>query len=105
MTNKLQKFMKKIGKLDKNDYTIEIKSTEWLTTQIPDFFIVLKDYDEETSQYIDYTNRTAVDNLKEWLEENCTTYNHYGILKECRYYYFRKEGFLVHVEYLSSPLV
>lgn len=105
MTTKLQKFMKKVTKMDKADYSINLISTKWLMTDTPDFFIVLNDYDKEFSQYIDYVYRKGVDNLIEWLRENCDTYTHYGIEEECHRFYFRKENFLVNVEYLSSPLV
>ena len=102
MINKLQKFMKKVAKLNKLDYTIalsEVDSNYYLAK----FDIVLIDYSQTCKLYVDYTDRKSVDNLIEWLGENCEIIESYG--KDdgnCRYYFEEVDGFVVDVAYMSN---
>lgn len=99
MTNKLQEFMKKVGKLNKNDYSIEILRTKKKSEYSVIFHIIFIDYDEKLKVYRDYKNRDRVDNLKEWLEEECTQYEPKAHDK-C-IYYFDADSFIVDIEYTS----
>ena len=101
MTNKLQNFMKKIGKLNKSDYAITLSNAD--SYYLVEFDILLIDYSQTCKLYVDYINRKSIDNLVEWLGENCDTIESYG--KDdgnCRYYFEGVDDFVVDVAYLSN---
>ena len=101
MASELQKFMKKIAKMDKNDYTITLSNAD--SYYLVEFDILLIDYSQTTKLYIDYINRKSVDNLVEWLGENCDTIESYGKDDGNRRYYFEGvDDFVVNVAYLSN---
>ena len=102
MANELQKFMKKIGKLDKNDYTIEIRPVENSLEYLVEFHVVLLDYDNEFKVPVDYENKDRVDNLMMWLQKESDGYELSGRHKPYYYrYYFDADKFVVSLEYLS----
>ena len=101
MASELQKFMKKIAKMDKNDYSIEILPTKEKSEYSAQFHIVFVDYDKESKVYRDYKNRDRVDELKEWLKEKCDYYEPVGYINTNYIFYFDADKFVVSFEYMS----
>lgn len=98
----LQKFMKKVTKLNKKDYTIFLTNADE-GDYLVEFDICLFDYNQATKLYVDYTNRKSVDNLIEWLDENSDEIESYGEDDGNRRYYFNGvDYFIVDVAYLSN---
>ena len=101
MANKLQKFIKKLSKLDKTDYTVTLRPPSEKSEYMPECSILLLDCNEVTKRHIDYTNGMAVSNLITWLHEKCDIYDVYGKHAENYYFYFHADNFTVNVECLS----
>jgi hypothetical protein len=101
MATKLQKFIKKLSKLDKTDYTVTLCSPSEKSEYLPECCILLLDYNETTKEHVNYTNEMAVNNLIKWLYEKCEIYDVYGNHAENYYFYFHRENFAVRVECLS----
>ena len=101
MANELQKFMKKIAKMEKTDYTIEIRPVENSLEYLVEFHVVLLDYDNEFKVPVDYENKDRVDNLTKWLKKGSDCYELLGRHKPYYRYYFDADKFIVSLEYLS----
>ena len=105
MTTELQKFMKKVVKMDKSDYTLKVYPIATNSEMIVQFHITLIDCRKESKLYSDYANRDRVDNLLEWIE------GYYDEMDDCEEdsgdatYYFHADNFSVRLEFLSNQLI
>ena len=102
MTTQLQKFMKKVSKMDKNDYTIKVYPISTNSKMFTQFHITL--LDKEKGVYAEFINGERVRNLLDWMREFYDEINDYDEKRDNGNitYYFLADSFSVRLEFLSN---
>lgn len=101
MTTELQKFMKKVVKMDKSDYTLKVYPIATNSDIITQFHITLND---KAGLYADFTDGEKVKNLLDWLREYYDEIDDYEEERDNGdiTYYFHADNFSVRLEFLSN---